>query len=112
MAALTLTTPARTGALVTSRAVTVSDTVARSVLGSRGVTLTIINGNAATNTVTISDDSTTADGAPAAAISVAVAPSTSQAFKIIPAQCNPTSSNVTITNSVITTVTYQMTTRN
>lgn len=105
--ALTLTTPARTGALVTARAVSTSDTLSRANLGTKGVNLKIINGNAATNTVTISDDSTTAEGAPAAAISVAVAPSTNQVFKILPAQLNPTSGLVTITNSVTTTVTYE-----
>lgn len=110
MGALTLTTAARTGTVMTAAAVSTSDTISRSVLGSRGVTLEIINGNAATNTVTISDDSTY-DGTPAAAISVTVAPSTNKVFKVLPRQANGTSGNVTVTNSVTTTVTYKMTSR-
>jgi hypothetical protein len=109
--AYALTTPSRTGALITAAAVSTSDTLARSVIGSKGVNLKIINGNAATNTVTISDASTTAEGAPAAAISVAVSPSTSRVFRVMPAQCDPVTGNVTITNTVTTTVTYEVTPR-
>jgi len=111
MTALSLTTPARTGTVIAGAAVSTSDTISRTVLGDRGVNLEIINGNAATNTVTISDDSTTSEGAPAAAISVSVAPSTSKVFKIVRAQANPTSGNVTVTNSVTTSVTAKMTPR-
>jgi hypothetical protein len=108
---LAVTTPARTGTTITGASVSTSDAISRSVLGSRGVNLEIINGNAATNTVTISDDSTTAEGAPAAAISVTIAPSANKVFKVMPAQCHPTTGVVTVTNSVTTTVTYKMTPR-
>jgi len=111
MGTYALTTPARGGTVIAGAAVSTSDTIPRSVLGNRGVNLEIINGNAATNTVTISDDSTTAEGAPAASISATIAPSTNQAFKVLPQQANPTTGNVTITNSVTTTVTYKLTPR-
>lgn len=112
MTAYSLTTPARGGTVIAGAAVSTSDTISRAVLGNRGANLEIVNGNAATNTVTISDDSTTAEGAPAAAISATIAPSTSQVFKVLPAQCNPTTGQVTVTNSVTTTVTYKLTSRN
>lgn len=111
MVAYALTTPARTGTVITGAAVGTSDTISRANVGARGVNLKIINGNAATNTVTISDNSTTAEGAPAASISASVAPSTSQIFRILPAQIHPTNHVVTVTNSVTTTVTYELTPR-
>jgi hypothetical protein len=111
MTALTVTTPARGGTVIAGAAVSTSDTLTRAALGNKGVNLEIINGNAATNTVTISDSSTTAEGAPTAAISATIAPSTSQVFKVLPAQLHPTTGVVTITNSVTTTVTYKATPR-
>lgn len=111
MVAYALTTPARGGTVIAGAAVGTSDTVTRALLGNKGVNLEIINGNAATNTVTISDASTTAEGAPAAAISATIAPSTSQVFKVLPQQLTQASGLVTITNSVTTTVTYKMTPR-
>jgi hypothetical protein len=111
MGTYAITTPARGGTVIAGAAVSTSDIITRSVLGNRGVNLEIINGNAATNTVTVSDASTTTEGAPAAAISATIAPSTSQVFKVVPAQAHNTTGNVTITNSVTTTVTYKMTPR-
>jgi hypothetical protein len=111
MGSLSLTTPARGGTVITAAAVSTSDTIARALLGSKGVNLKIINGNAATNTVTISDASTTLEGAPAAAISATIAPSTSQVFKVLPQQLTQATGQVTVTNSVTTTVTYEMTPR-
>lgn len=111
MANLALTTPARTGTVIAGAAVAATDKITRAVLGTRGCNLEIINGNAASDTVTISDDSTTAEGAPAAAISKVVANATSQVFKILPKQANPTTGEVTVTHSVTATVTYKLTPR-
>jgi len=111
MGALSLTTPARGGTVIAGASVSTSDTLSRAVLGNRGVNLEIINGNAATNTVTISDDSTTTEGAPAATITATIAPSTSQVFKVLPQQVNGTTGNVTVTNSVTTSVTAKVTPR-
>lgn len=111
MGALAITTPARTGTVIAGAAVAASDTISRTVLGNKGVNLEIINGNASPDTVTISDASTTRDGAPAAAISKSVTNGTSQVFKILPSQADKTTGLVTITHSVITTVTYKMTPR-
>jgi hypothetical protein len=108
MSVLNLTAPARTGTVTSGAAVASSDTIPRSKLGTRGVILEIINGNASADTVTISDASTARSGGPAAAISKSVANGTSQVFKILPAQADPTTGDVTVTHSVTSTVTYKM----
>lgn len=108
MGALALTVPDRDGTVTTGAAVSASDTIARSVLGSRGVILEIINGNASVDNMTISDASETPSDAPAAANAPSVTNGTSKAFKILPAQANPTTGEVTITHSVTSTVTYKM----
>lgn len=110
MGALVLTKPARTGTVSAGAAVGSTDTISRDKLGTRGVYLEILNGNASANPVTISDDSINVySGAPAAPISVSIAAGTSQTFKIVPDQANKTSGNVTITNGTTATVTYKMT---
>jgi hypothetical protein len=111
MGALALTPstgPTRAGVLSTPGAVAASDTISRTLLGNRGVTLEIINGNAASDTVTVSDASTTAEGAPAAPISTPVTNGTTFAFRILPQQADPVTGQVTITHSVTATVTYRM----
>jgi hypothetical protein len=109
MGALALITPSRTGTLGAGAAVAASDTISKANLGSRGVTLEVINGNASPDTVTVSDATTTRSGGAAAAISTSVAAGTSRFFKILPQQADPTTKVVTITHSVTTTVTYKMT---
>jgi hypothetical protein len=108
MGALNLTSPARTGAASGGAAVAATDTISRAKLGRRGVLLEIINGNAAADVVGISDASVTPSGGAAAAISKSVANGTSQVFKILPAQADPLTGDVTITHSVTGTVTYKM----
>lgn len=107
MAALSLTTPARTGTVTTAgAAVAASDTIAASVLGSRGCYLQIINGNASPDAMTISDASVTPTGATATANAPSVTNATSKIFFISPKQVDGTTGLVTITHSVTTTVTY------
>jgi hypothetical protein len=108
MAALSATTPVRSGTASAGAAVSASDTISTTVLGSRGVLLEIINGNASSNTVGISDASTTNTGAAATAVSKAVTASTACIFRIYPQQADQTTKVVTITNSVTTTVTYKL----
>jgi hypothetical protein len=108
MAALSATTPARTGTTVAGAAVAASDTIARSVLGTNGVFLEIINGNASSDTVTVSDASTTGTGGTAAAISVSVTNATNKVFKIHPLQADTSTGLVTITHSVTSSVTYKL----
>lgn len=109
MGALALTTPTRAGVVSTSgAAVASSDTISRAVLGTRGVYLEIINGNASSDSMTISDASVTASGAAAAALAPSVTNATSKIFKITPSMADPTTGLVTITHSVTSTVTYKM----
>lgn len=108
MGAYALTVPDRDGTVVTGAAVASSDTISRAVLGSRGVLLEIINGNASPDNVTISDASVTASDAPAAANAPSVTNGTSKIFKILPAQCDPVTNQVVVTHSVTATVTYKM----
>lgn len=108
MAALTATTPSRTGVVTSGAAVAASDTIATTVLGSRGVFLEIINGNASPDAMTISDATVTPTGAAAASNAPSVTNATSKIFKIVPQQADPVSGLVTITHSVTTTVTYKL----
>lgn len=107
MAALTATTPTRTGAVIAGAAVGSTDTIAASIVGNYGCVLVVINGNASPDVVTVSDASTTLSGGAAAAISTSVTNATSRAFLIKPVQVDSTGV-VTITHSVTATVTYQL----
>lgn len=108
MGALALTKPTRDGVLTTGAAVAGSDTINRAVLGTRGVLLEIINGNAAPDVMSISDASATPSGAAAAALAPTVANATSKIFKIVPSMADPVTGLVTVTHSVTATVTYKL----
>lgn len=109
MSNLALILPLRGGAVSTAgAAVASSDTITRAVLGNRGVLLEIINGNASSDVMSISDASTTPTEGTAAAIAPTLLTATSRIFKILPQQADPTTGLVTITHSVTSTVTYKM----
>jgi hypothetical protein len=110
MAALSAVTPTTTGVVVAGAAVSASDTIDAATLGSQGAYLIIINGNASTDNVTISDNGTTAAGNSLASntFSASVTNGTSKVFFIHPLQVNPSTGLVTITHSVTATVTYQL----
>jgi hypothetical protein len=108
MAALTATTPTRAGVATPGAAVAASDTIAASILGSRGALLEIINGNASTDTMSISDASTTVTGAAATALAPTLTTGTNKIFLIHPRMADPTTGLVTVTHSVTSTVTYKL----
>lgn len=108
MAALTATTPVRGGTTVAGAAISASDTISASVLGTRGVILELTNGSGSTNNVTISDDSTSPTGADATDVATTIANGASKAFKITPQMMHPTNRVVTITNSQTATSTYKL----
>jgi hypothetical protein len=108
MTALALTATVRGGTVTAGAAVSASDTIDRKTLGNRGVLLEIINGNASPDVMTISDASTTSNGAPAAALAPTVTNATNKVFKITPDMADPLTGLVTVTNSVTSTVTYKM----
>lgn len=109
MGALVAVTPTNTGTVNAGAAVAASDTVARSVMGSLGAYLEIINGNAGADSMTISDPGATPAGNPLAGgtISASVAAGTSKVFRLRPDQVSA-SGLVTITHSVTATVTYKL----
>lgn len=110
MALLTAVTPDLDGVVVTAAAVAASDTIAQASLGSKGAILKIINGNASSDTVTISDNGTTQAGNSLAnsRASWSVTNGTSKAFYISPLAVDPSTGLVTITHSVTSTVTYEL----
>lgn len=108
MGALALTLPARGGTVTAGAAVASTDTIARNVLGSRGVLLEIINGNASPDVMSISDASVTPSEAAAAALAPTVTNATSKIFKLLPSMADPITGLITITHSVTATVTYKM----
>ena len=108
MAALTATTPVKDGTTVAGAAIAASDTVSAAILGTRGALLEITNGSGSTNNVTISDDSTTKTGGNATDVAATIANGASKVFKILPAQANPATRVVTITNSQTATSTYKL----
>jgi hypothetical protein len=107
MSALAATIATRAGVATPGAAVAATDTIAAALLGSRGCLLEILNGNAATDTMSISDASTTVTGAAAAANAPTLATATNKVFKIRPEQAD-SAGLVTITHSVIATVTYKL----
>jgi hypothetical protein len=108
MGALVATTPTRAGVATPGAAVAASDTIAVSILGSNGALLEILNGNASTDNMTISDASTTPTGAAAAALAPSLATATNKVFLISPRQADPVTGLVTVTHSVTPTVTYKL----
>lgn len=108
MTALSATIPTRAGTASPGAPVAASDTISTALLGARGALLEILNGNAATDTMSISDASVTGTGAAAAALAPALLTATNRVFKIRPEQADPITGLVTITHSVIATVTYKL----
>lgn len=110
MAALTAVTPTNSGTVTAPVNVSASDTIAQAQLGSLGAYLYINNGNASSDTVTISDAGLTPAGNPLASgsISDVVANGTAQIYVIRPSQVNPSTGLVTITHTTTATVTCQV----
>lgn len=107
MAAMTATTPTRTGTATSGAAVSASDTIAASILGANGALLEIINGGGSPDNMTISDATVTATGAAAASNAPSVTNGTSKVFLVKPAQADATGV-VTVTHSFTTSVTYKL----
>lgn len=109
MAALTALTPTVAGVVNAAAAVSASDTIDGSLLG-RGVYLEIINGNASSDTVTITDYGTTMAGnsLPSNTYTVTVTNGTSKIFWIRPGSANPSTGLVTVTHTITATVTYKL----
>lgn len=110
MAALTATTPALAGTVIAGAAVAATDTIARSVMGPKGVYLEVINGGGSPDTVTITDPGTTPAGnaLSGGTISASVTNATNKIFWIKPEQASLSTGLVTVTHSFTTSVTYKL----
>lgn len=108
MGALTATTPTRLGVASPGAAVAATDTIAAAQLGSRGAILEILNGNAATDNMTISDAGATPAGTPGGTYAASVVNATNKTFVLSPTQLDPVTGLITITHSVTPTVTYKL----
>jgi hypothetical protein len=110
MAALAAITPVVTGVADAPAAVSASDTIDQSLLGSRGAYLSINNGGGSSDTVTIKDFGTTGAGNALASnqYTVTVANATSKVIWIKPQQVDPSTGLVTVAHSFTTSVTYQL----
>lgn len=110
MGALSATPLVRLGTATPGAAVSSSDTISATLLGSNGVALEILNGNAASDNMTISDAGATPAGntLSGGTYAVSVTNATNKVFYINPKQADPVTGNVTITHSVTATVTYKL----
>jgi hypothetical protein len=109
MALLTVTAVASGGTATNLAAVTASDTISGTDIGSRGVILDVNNANAGTCTVTVSDPGTTDAGNPAAGAATTVSITTGVRKRIFvgPANVNPATGLATITYSPTSSVTAE-----
>jgi hypothetical protein len=110
MGALAATIPTHTGTADPGAAVAASDTIAQSVMGSRGCILQILNGGGSTDNITISDAGSTPSGNPLTGGTIAgsVGATSNKVFLIANGSVNPTTQLVTITHSFTTTVNYKL----
>lgn len=108
MVAYAPTVPTRAGVLSSGVAVTATDTIPLSAIGPLGSILEITNAGGSPDAMTISDASVTRSGAAAAALAPTVTNATARAFVITPDMADPTTGNISITHSFITTVTYKL----
>lgn len=108
MAALTATSITQAGVLAAPAAVASSETIAEAQFGAAGVVLRVINGNASSDTVTITDPNTTVMGSAATNPTVAVANGTTKSIFIPRSAINPATGVATVAHSVTATVTYEL----
>jgi hypothetical protein len=108
MGALAVTIPTTNGVAVAGAAVAASDTIAQSLMGSRGCILEILNGGGSPDTVAISDAGLTPAGSTATNPGSSVTNGTNKVFLVLQAQVNPSTQLVTVTHSFTTTVTYKL----
>ena len=105
MALLSPVRPVSTGTLITPAPVSGSDTVDTGALGTAGALLIVINGNASSDTVAITDSGVTPAGSAGTSTGGAVAASTMRGFYISPRAVNNSTGVVTVTHTVTSSVT-------
>ena len=105
MALLTPVSSSAAGTAVTATAVSGSDTIALSSLGSNGALLLVLNGGGSPDTVAISDSGFTQAGNAGSSSGGSVTNATNKLFYISPRAANLTTGLVTVTHSFTTSVT-------
>lgn len=111
MAALTAIVATNAGTVSTGTAVSASDTIAQSQLGSSGALLEVINAGGSTDNITISDNGATAAGNQLSGntLAVSVANGSQKVFRLWnPGNVNPSTGLITVTHSFTTTVTCKL----
>lgn len=99
--------PGQTKVTVAGTAVSASDTLTASDLGTNGVLLQVINGGGASINVTIADPNSTVVGNAGTPAAQAVANGTDGWFRILPQHAGLVSQLATVTYSATTSVTYK-----
>jgi hypothetical protein len=97
--------PGQTKVTVAGAAVSASDTIAASDIGTSGVLLNVINGGGSPINVTISDPGSTAVGNVGTTTAQAVANGTNGWFRILPGHVNSATGLATVAYSGTTSVT-------
>lgn len=105
MALLTPVSSSLAGVAVTAAAVSASDTIAQTSLGSNGALLFVLNGGASPDTVAVSDGSKTPAGNAGTSSGGSVTNGTNKVFYINPKAVDPSTGLVTVTHSFTTSVT-------
>lgn len=108
MALLTAVSVGTTATTVTAAAVSASDTISQSDIGSNGALLNVINGSGGSINVVLVDPGTTAAGNTTTAPNQAVANGADRWFLITPAHVNTSTAVATVTFSGTTSVTYKL----
>lgn len=106
MALLTTTRPTAAGVAWTPAAVSASDTISSTDLGTLGCYLVIVNGGGSPDTVTVVDASLTPAGNPATNQTNSVTNATTEVMYISPRTASLATGLTTVTHSFTTSVTY------
>lgn len=105
MALLTPVSSSLAGVAVTATAVSASDTIAQTSLGSNGALLLVLNGGASPDTVAVTDSGFTPAGNAGTSSGGSVTNGTNKLFYIDPKAVNTATGLVTVTHSFTTSVT-------
>lgn len=108
MALLTALRPTSAGVLSAPAAVSSSDTIQASDLGSTGAFLRVINGGASPDTVALVDGGSTPAGNAGVSAGGSVAAGATKYFFVDKALVNPVTGLATVTHSFTTTVTCEL----
>lgn len=108
MAAITPSTVTTAGLLAAPAAVSSSDTISGDLVPVGGLLYRVINGNASSDSVSVTDGGTTPAGNAGTVTPVTVANATTRTILITQNNINRSTNLVTVTHTVTATVTYEL----